>query len=366
MNFQTTLQGNLEFVFKHASHDVKFAGDLAELLDKLRSTRKEYCKNMVKIAQEFQKHVENECLYGTTKEAVTQLLTSVFEEADGQMKTVEVLTTSIDNFKSKMKEVEKSAKAVRQDAENKIKDVEKCKDATKKERDKFVKCHKDLVSAESDIEKGKANNLIDKKIKSLEEKRDHCKEKKEDQNKIYTNSVETTNKRIKHFFDVDQNEILDCYNKFEVAYLEAMKEILKNFSNSLASIPEVVKQSMDKYNEKASSIDPQKDIVTFCDSNNTYCHTPTYLPLYDADGLIIKQEGALNARRSDDPKGMERVFLTCTVIKDFEAEGPEEMSVKRGDTVIVSEKHLSGWWYASNKETAKAGFVPMTFLKDTN
>ncbi|ELP84211.1 hypothetical protein EIN_064260 [Entamoeba invadens IP1] len=366
MNFTTSLKGNLEFVFKHSNHNIRFCGEVADLLDKLRSSRKEYCKSITKISQEFQKKLEDDALYGTTKEAVCQLLTSVLEEADGQMKTVEVLTNSIEEFKNKTKEIEKAAKGVRQDAETRTKDVEKCKDATKKEKDKFVKCHKDVTSMLSDIEKSKTANAPEKKIKSLEEKRDHLKEKEEEQNKVYVTSVETTNKRIKHFFDVDQIEILELYNKFEVNYLEQMKEILKNFSESLASIPVIVKESMEKYNDKASHINSSEDVVTFCKIHKTSCRTPTYVPVIDADGLIIKQEGALNERRNDDPEGMERVFLTCTVVHDFIAEGPEEMNVKKGDTIIVSEKHENGWWYATNKENATVGFVPETFVKDVN
>lgn len=366
MSFRNDLKGNLEFVFKHASHNVRFAGDVADFIDKLRSARKEYCKTIAKLGQDFQKHVDAECLYGTTKDAVEQLLASVQEEAEGQMKAVETIATSIEAFRAKIKDVEKGAKSVRQDAESRMKELEKTKDATKKERDKFVKYHKEVTSAEAAIEKGKADGLPEKKIKALEEKRDHYVQKREDQNEVYKTSVETSNKRIKHFFDEDQTEILDMFSNFEVTYLAATSDVLTGFSQALAAVPDVVRASIDKFNEKTGGINTADDLAGFCKANQTGCQTPTYLPLMDASGIIIKQEGALNARRSDDPAGMERVFLTCEVIRDFEAEGPEEMSVHKGDMVIVSEKHPSGWWYASNKATAKAGFVPSTYVRDTN
>ena len=366
INFQNCLQGNLEFVFKHCSHDIKYSNELIDLLDKLRSTRKEYCKNIIKITQEFQKLADHECLYGQTKQAVCQLLVSVQEEADGQMKTVDVLSQSIEEYRTKMKEIEKSSKSYREDCEKRVKEIEKVKENAKKEREKFVKIQKDLKDQEKEIEKGKQSNIKEKKLKEMEEKRENIIKKKEEQRGVYTNYVETSNKRIKTFFEKDQIEMLEMYNKFEVSYVDATKELLNKYAQSMVNIPGIIKEATEHFTSKSEQIDTQNDIKTFCSMNNTYCHTPTYIPIFDEFGVIVKQEGALGLRREDDPKDMERVYLTCEVLKDFVAEGPEEMSVSKGEIIVVAEKHGNGWWYATNNETKKGGFVPSTYLKDLN
>lgn len=366
LTFSNSLLGNLEFVFKHCSHDIRYANDLMEFLDKLRSARKEYSKSILNISQHYQKLADHECLYGQTKQAFSQLLVSIQEESDAQMKTVEVLSSSMEEYKTKMKELEKTSKCFRDESEKKVKEIEKCKETAKKEREKFVKYHKDLKDQEKEIEKGKQQNLAEKKMKALEDKKENIIKKKEEQREVYKNYVETANKRVKHFFDKDQIEILENYNKFELVYLDATKEILSSYSNSLTTAPDVIKESSSKFVEQCKEIETSKDISTFCTLNNTYCHTPTYIPLFNEVGEIIKQEGALGLRRDDDPKDMERVYLTCEVMKDFESEGPEEMSVKKGEIIVVAEKHGNGWWYATNNETKKGGFVPSTYLKDLN
>ncbi|KAL7722306.1 Variant sh3 domain containing protein [Entamoeba marina] len=287
MSFQTNLMGNLEFVFKHASHNIKFSTEMAEFFDKIHQS-----------------------CYGTVKTTLEQLLKSLQLEAEGQMKVAETLSEAIEEFKAQIKDVEKGSKALKQDADLRLKEVDKCKDGTKKEKDKFLKYHKELESAISAIKKGETDGVVEKKMKTLEDKRDHYKEKEDDQCKVYTTSVETTN--------------------------------------------------------KPKTLSPNDDVVTFCEENDTARRTPSYLPVVDASGLILKQEGALGLRRADDPKGLERVYLTCQTTHDFTGETPEELDIKKGDIIIVSEKHQSGWWYATFKETGKGGFVPETYVKDLN
>ncbi|KAL7712215.1 Variant sh3 domain containing protein [Entamoeba marina] len=319
MSFQTNLMGNLEFVFKHASHNIKFSTEMAEFFDKIRSHRKEYYKTINKTCQDFTKKLEDQSCYGTVKTTLEQLLKSLQLEAEGQMKVAETLSEAIEEFKAQIKDVEKGSKALKQDADLRLK------------------------------EKGETDGVVEKKMKTLEDKRDHYKEKEDDQCKVYTTSVETTNKRIKHFFDIDQIEILGLQERFEKSYLESVEQLIGAYSESISTLPDTQKQSIDEFNEKAKTLSPNDDVVTFCEENDTARRTPSYLPVVDAS--------ALGLRRADDPKGLERVYLTCQTTHDFTGETPEELDIK---------KHQSGWWYATFKETGKGGFVPETYVKDLN
>ena len=67
------------------------------------------------------------------------------------------------------------------------------------------------------------------------------------QREIYKNYVETSNKRIKNFFEKDQIEMLEMYNKFEISYVDATKELLNKYAQSMVDIPTIIKEATEHF-----------------------------------------------------------------------------------------------------------------------
>ena len=364
MSFQENLMGDLKMVHDHLKKDITFGKDVIDFVTTLRSNRKDTISSLTKAVNDFQKKMDSESCYGGTKEALGQLIESVKKECEGQQKIVDELSAFIDEFKGKMKEIDKGLSTVKSDEEKRMKEIEKNKKAALSERDKYMKYHKEVESAENAVTKAKTDGLSPEKIKSLEEKVVHYQTKKDEQSKVYATAIDTANKRIKTFFYEDQIEFLGIYGEQEKVYVNSMNALLKGYMSTIKEYPQTMDETIKSLDEKVGNVNVEGDIAQFCDDHDTACRTPTYLPIYDTKGLIVKQEGALGLRRSDDPKGMERVCCTVKVIHDFNAEGKEELSVKRGDIVLVSEKHRGGWWYATYKDSGKGGFIPETYVKD--
>eukprot|EP01091_Cochliopodium_minus_P001795 TRINITY_DN11769_c0_g1_i1.p1 TRINITY_DN11769_c0_g1~~TRINITY_DN11769_c0_g1_i1.p1 ORF type:complete len:228 (+),score=59.38 TRINITY_DN11769_c0_g1_i1:16-699(+) len=60
---------------------------------------------------------------------------------------------------------------------------------------------------------------------------------------------------------------------------------------------------------------------------------------------------------------IERIPITCYSISEFKG-NPEErhLSMKKGDEILIYDRHKSGWWYGYSVNNKEFGFLPYTFL----
>lgn len=112
---------------------------------------------------------------------------------------------------------------------------------------------------------------------------------------------------------------------------------------------------------------------------------PEDIPIEDANGNILFEgntsstsvmqpmrttpaadttEASAETQPADEPAqdGMEKVNIHVKALYDYDAEAESELTIKEGETLLITEKHSSGWWYATNS-VGQSGFVPENYVE---
>ncbi|XP_078541074.1 proline-serine-threonine phosphatase-interacting protein 1 isoform X2 [Lissotriton helveticus] len=88
--------------------------------------------------------------------------------------------------------------------------------------------------------------------------------------------------------------------------------------------------------------------------------TPSAPPLGKADGDYASIHIQEKEEREDDI-GELNSFQDCTVLYDYTAQGPDELSISAGDVVNVVSEGEDGWWMV--ERNGEQGFVPGSYLE---
>ncbi|XP_069480839.1 proline-serine-threonine phosphatase-interacting protein 1 isoform X2 [Ambystoma mexicanum] len=85
--------------------------------------------------------------------------------------------------------------------------------------------------------------------------------------------------------------------------------------------------------------------------------TPPVVPEETASGVYA----AIRVPETTDEAGELNSFQDCTVLYDYTAQGPDELSISAGDVVNVISEGEDGWWTVECN--GEEGFVPGSYLE---
>ena len=66
----------------------------------------------------------------------------------------------------------------------------------------------------------------------------------------------------------------------------------------------------------------------------------------------------------DDDDKFEECNYKAKVLYDYTAASDNELSIKKDQIVTITEKHMNGWLLSVNEDN-QSGFIPETFVKQT-
>ncbi|KAK7058710.1 hypothetical protein SK128_009689 [Halocaridina rubra] len=89
--------------------------------------------------------------------------------------------------------------------------------------------------------------------------------------------------------------------------------------------------------------------------------------LYDLDNILkMASEDPLGINTRDlsaEKNEIKPLGKLATVMYDYEASEPDELSVKQGDYVMIVKSENSDWWQVRTADMKSTGFVPANYLK---
>ena len=349
--------------------------------------RKDYTKKMISQVQEFrQKKVccQNSLFYGTVKDALETYLNAIEEDLNKENAITTVFTTSLKEIDTTVKDLEKQSKQLITEGNRMTKAIESQKETLKKEKEKFVKLSKDAEAAGQACEKAMQDTSTKmNQAQKLAQKRDNMIEKAKEANNSYRNCVEETNNKIHDFYNSQQPNLLSQFQNFEETSISAFKGILNKYALAFNVLPDAANKFVEFTKSKFDAIDPESDINTFATTRATNGHMPEDIPIEDANGNILFEGNSNSSNYSfnqasapqqqqpqpvseEDDGGNESGMQKCNVhvkaLYDYTAEADSELSIREGETLVITEKHASGWWFATNIN-GQSGFVPENFVE---
>ncbi|ELP92177.1 hypothetical protein EIN_381440 [Entamoeba invadens IP1] len=394
MSFAENLIDGLDVVYKHSTNNTKAFSDIKDFLSKMASERKDYEKRMTKLVQDFrQKKIcgPNSLFYGTVKDALESYLNAIEENVNTESAITNVFSMSAKDLENQIKEYEKQAKGLIADGQRITKDFEKQKDVLKKDKDTFVKLSKDADSASVAVEKAMQDQTTKvNKMQQLTTKKESAIEKAKEADQNYRATVQLTNERLHDYYNSQQPNTLSQFQAFEETIINAIKDLMTKFGLAFTALPDAYSKFVEFTKSKFDAIDADADINTFATTKATNGHMPDDFPIEDASGNILF-EGASNAgsqpmaqqpasysqpqmggavsqpvAQQQEPEAAgDQKTTTSTQVKalyDYTAEAESELTIHEGDILVITEKHSSGWWFATN-DKGQSGFVPENYVE---
>ncbi|EKE37918.1 hypothetical protein ENUP19_0266G0008 [Entamoeba nuttalli] len=391
MSFAENLIDGLDVVYKHSQNNTKAFGDFKDFLVKMANARKDYAKSMLRMVQEFrQKRIcgQTTLYYGTVKDALETYLNALEEDINKDTAITNVLSTSAKVFENDIKELEKQSKGLISDGNKMTKAIESQKDVLKKEKEKFIKLYKEAEAATAAVEKAMQDPSTKvNKMQQLTSKKETAIEKAKEADSNYRACVQLTNDRIHDYYNSQQPNLLSQFQAFEETCINTLKDLLNKFGLAYTALPDAANKFVDFTRSKFDAIDADADINTFATTKATNGHMPDDIPIEDANGNVLF-EGASNSIQSHPTQntqftssvtetttitnaednsqpaqdGLEKCNINVKALYDYTAEAESELTITEGETLVITEKHSSGWWFATNSQ-GQSGFVPENFVE---
>ncbi|KAL7719737.1 Variant sh3 domain containing protein [Entamoeba marina] len=362
MSFAENLIDGLDVVYKHSTNNTKSFASIVKFLNLMASQRKDYIKTITKTIQDFrQKKLgqSNSLYYGTVKDALETYLNALEEDLNKETQITNALQLTAKDFDNQIKELDKQSKQLIIDGNKLTKDVEIQKDVLKKDKDKFIKSSKDAESA----------SVAKVQLK-----------KAKDADSNYRTCVQTTNDHIKNYYCSQQPNLLSQFQAFEETCINSLKDVLNRLGLAYSALPDATTKFVDCVRSKFDAINPDSDINTFATTKATNGHPPEDIPIEDSNGNILFEGGNNNNSISasytpttsisvsqpeiqeDTNDGLVKVTVNVRALYDYNADAESELSIYENETLIITEKHSSGWWFATNSQ-GQSGFVPENYVE---
>jgi len=366
----------------------------------LQSFLKNLGENLHKFSSEMQstcskyKGKKVEMLEGTVKAAVIAVMSEIevtlCEPHQSLARELDNIQKEIGGF---LKDSEKSRKRLLTEAANMRKTYEASLAALKKSREAYHKAAKEAASLQNAGKAGKASSA-EEKARSLD--------------KAYGDQLVATNDKQHAYYTEEQPVLLAQFQQWEEARIEFVKKQLVAFGEKLTQIDiqgswgkvvESVRSCSEDIDEKADmecyarSIDtgvtvpgdiqyeaaPEGPSVGAPSSISTHgggggssssggggyssdpfsgkahAEEPTYSSADDAGGSFDDTP----AQDSGAASGGGELYKA---LYDYEPTNDGEMVMHSGETLRITEKDSSGWWFAV-AEDGREGFVPEAYVE---
>ncbi|KAL7714367.1 Variant sh3 domain containing protein [Entamoeba marina] len=383
MSFAENLIDGLDVVYKHSTSNVKSYNDIIKFLNNMAANRKEYTKNLSKTIQDFrQKKLSGQTThyYGTVKEALESYLNALEEDLNKETQITNALQLTAKDFENQVKELEKQSKSLIAEGNKITKDIDTQKEVLKKDKDKFIKHSKEAESASVAVEKAMQDPSTKvNKMQQLTQKKESAIEKAKESDSNYRSSVQTTNERVKDHYLSQQPNLLSQFQAYEETCINTLKDVLNRLGLAYSALPDAATKFVDFVRSKFDSIDPDTDINTFATTKATNGHPPEDIPIEDSNGNVLFEGGSTSGMTSshepnvqmsisqpevvEEPSsGLEKVNFNVRALYDYTADAESELTMYENETLIITEKHDSGWWFATNSQ-GQSGFVPENYVE---
>ena len=373
-------------VTKKTSRSLEGLKGLQGLMKQLNELFHKFSSDTASVCAKYKaKHAQD--LEGTVKASLLALVDAIESAVvDPHQLLAEQFNTAQKELASFHKEHEKTRKKLLADAASARKDYDSALAALKKARDAYCKAAKDAASqrqsASKSPEKASKAQAAEEKAKSAD--------------KAYGDQLVDTNDRQHRYYTAEQPALLAQVQQWEEDRVEFVKRQVQALAQRLgeADMSAHWQKLVSTAGSCAQDIDAKADMETYAQSIDTKVGVPSDIgyepapegPSIGAPAALSTHGGASGSSSSSASSSYAAAAASSaaaapaaapasggeskgegegeeyTALYDYEPANPEEMAMKEGEALRITDKDDSGWWYAVAAD-GREGYVPASYVQ---